>query len=1023
MKKITLFFVLILLWGSSIMAQTRDVPDESLYCLKIDVVKGNTIKMNFKGSGKAWVVKGDFDHIEVENLGSSVGWDDLEEYTVTGDEPWIKIYAENLRGILIRDNGNDGDILGADFSEIPDELAWIAVLHSGYITSCAYNKMFHSLPPQISSGNKKFFVSYNGYITEGAEHSATDIASGKGWTVYKHTDGPIVFQGDGTGCQPVLYNCDCSGAISIPYGGYGEFTHYTNTQSTAGYVNNGFIQYEDYGGPDNEGMVNGLWYEFTPLESGTYLIYSDYYYGGEPDYYIDSEISLFANFCGGLLYQAHSDNEHDDGYYGETGTEIIEAQLNGGEVYHINVGSHDNDVYDNYDMPSKWTMYVVRKYTPNNDACENAYEIDPEGLPYSTTQFDAYGATNNNGFIPITGDDQGDQGMNDGVWYKFTPKYTGRYELEVENEGLVFGMGTEVGVFSGSPSNLTYVTNKRPTYYGNPGSFYADLEADITYYINIASQSATEDKTEYPFNLKLDIAVPANDKIDNAIAIDPASLPYSITQDASKATNNSGSWSNNDGSINDGVWYSFTPTETASYEFSAVVEENSFDPIAVGIVNDISNTEHYVDDFDVYQGTAEETWFLEAGHTYGINIANGSVENEPEGIFTLSVKKSTPPASLFPITMTVEPNSEVTMDIEETYGYVWIEISEGNFYKHLTSYIAEFPTFENTIKIYGSQITELDCSNNENKITGITFNDEQPNLKKINCSNNSIDNLVLTNAPNIEELNCMKNNLSSLNISNLEALKALNCSENNFSTEVIDALYCGLPDRSGSDKGTLYIANTTADANHADILTSSAQNARGNNWEVWYYGNETGALHNTNVPTTGTYVCGMVSVTNIAIDSTSITLKEGDERQLIVTFEPVTASNQNVTWSSDNDNIASVSPSGLVKAENKGTTQITVTAEDGGHTASCEVIVVDKIIGTKDMQEVNLVMYPNPVDNILFVDVPLSDFEIEIYSIYGEQLIRTENTREINLSSLMAGAYIVKVCTDNKVIIKKIIKK
>ncbi|PID88339.1 MAG: hypothetical protein CSB06_00580, partial [Bacteroidia bacterium] len=180
-------------------AQNRSVPDEDDFCLKIDVKKGTKIKMNFKGSGKAWVVKGDYGHIEEEDLGSSVDWDDLEEYTVSGAGPWIKIYAENLHGILIMDNGNHGDILGADFSKIPSTLTTIIVHHSGYISACTYDQMFLSLPAR-TGGNSAFFVSVSGIEpNDGAKKSTTSIATGKGWQMLKY-EGGATFSGDGTGC-------------------------------------------------------------------------------------------------------------------------------------------------------------------------------------------------------------------------------------------------------------------------------------------------------------------------------------------------------------------------------------------------------------------------------------------------------------------------------------------------------------------------------------------------------------------------------------------------------------------------------------------------------------------------------------------------------------------------------------------------------------------------------------------------------------------------------------------------------
>ncbi len=80
-------------------------------------------------------------------------------------------------------------------------------------------------------------------------------------------------------------------------------------------------------------------------------------------------------------------------------------------------------------------------------------------------------------------------------------------------------------------------------------------------------------------------------------------------------------------------------------------------------------------------------------------------------------------------------------------------------------------------------------------------------------------------------------------------------------------------------------------------------------------------------------------VSSISLDKTSLDLIVGETEQLTATIEPTNASNQNITWSSSNNNVATVA-NGLVTAVSNGTATITATAEDGGFTATCEVIVV-----------------------------------------------------------------------------------
>lgn len=87
-----------------------------------------------------------------------------------------------------------------------------------------------------------------------------------------------------------------------------------------------------------------------------------------------------------------------------------------------------------------------------------------------------------------------------------------------------------------------------------------------------------------------------------------------------------------------------------------------------------------------------------------------------------------------------------------------------------------------------------------------------------------------------------------------------------------------------------------------------------------------------------------VAVIGVKLNSTSLSLTEGDSYQLKATVSPINATNQNVTWKSSNSNVADVDQEGLVVAVTAGTATITVTTEDGNKTATCTVTVkADKV--------------------------------------------------------------------------------
>lgn len=92
----------------------------------------------------------------------------------------------------------------------------------------------------------------------------------------------------------------------------------------------------------------------------------------------------------------------------------------------------------------------------------------------------------------------------------------------------------------------------------------------------------------------------------------------------------------------------------------------------------------------------------------------------------------------------------------------------------------------------------------------------------------------------------------------------------------------------------------------------------------------------------GKIITDEVKVTGISINEHSVNLKQGETFQLTATVQPDNATNSKVTWSSSNENIASVSQDGLITANSTGEANITVTTEDGGFSRTANVTVMKK---------------------------------------------------------------------------------
>lgn len=90
-------------------------------------------------------------------------------------------------------------------------------------------------------------------------------------------------------------------------------------------------------------------------------------------------------------------------------------------------------------------------------------------------------------------------------------------------------------------------------------------------------------------------------------------------------------------------------------------------------------------------------------------------------------------------------------------------------------------------------------------------------------------------------------------------------------------------------------------------------------------------------------VIASIPVTGITLSKEEIWLKVGSSEQPSRTFLPSDATNQKYSYMSDDETVATVSQYGSIRGVALGTTAVTVTTEDGGHTATCVVHVVPAV--------------------------------------------------------------------------------
>jgi len=88
------------------------------------------------------------------------------------------------------------------------------------------------------------------------------------------------------------------------------------------------------------------------------------------------------------------------------------------------------------------------------------------------------------------------------------------------------------------------------------------------------------------------------------------------------------------------------------------------------------------------------------------------------------------------------------------------------------------------------------------------------------------------------------------------------------------------------------------------------------------------------------------AVTGVSLDITSKTICISDTLELTATVAPENATNKDVSWSSSNTGVATVS-GGTVTAVTEGSATITTTTDDGGFTAQCALTVTRGTIASE----------------------------------------------------------------------------
>jgi len=156
------------------------------------------------------------------------------------------------------------------------------------------------------------------------------------------------------------------------------------------------------------------------------------------------------------------------------------------------------------------------------------------------------------------------------------------------------------------------------------------------------------------------------------------------------------------------------------------------------------------------------------------------------------------------------------------------------------------------------------------------------------------------------------------------------------------------------------------------------------------------------------------AVKGITISDRSIMLYPNKTKQLKASVTPADADNQSIVWESNDDEIATVTQTGLVTSVMPGTATITVKSVDGNYTATCTV-TVGKHVSSIILSDTELTMAAGTSDTLYATVMPLSAFDKTVTWVSTNPKAATVDSNG-NVHAVKAGTTtIIAYCEDGDV--------
>jgi hypothetical protein len=266
----------------------------------------------------------------------------------------------------------------------------------------------------------------------------------------------------------------------------------------------------------------------------------------------------------------------------------------------------------------------------------------------------------------------------------------------------------------------------------------------------------------------------------------------------------------------------------------------------------------------------------------------------------------------------------------------------------------------------------LNCSYNEINDIDLTQN---INLGQLHCYHNQIVDLDLTQNINLIHVNCAFNNIEVLDVSQNLSLSTLHCRFNNLSTLDVS--------------NNLGLRDLGCTANNLSALDVSS---------------------NTNILF---LTCGANHIEELDL-SQNVSLYwfqcQSDEELTFLDLRNGGNSGLSLMWAYDTPNLRCI----LVDDKSFADSKECGYPTSGWCKDENDIFIedmVDCVLSSEDFTSTEIILYPNPTNDILRLQTQLQIENVKVYSVQGNLMKNIIGKTKINVSDLSQGIYFLEVNT------------